>query len=286
MTEPGLELSRLETLRPLLVASDIDGTFINSRDRVTPRLREVVARMLRRDTPLVLATGRPARWLEPVLEQIPVRPLCVCANGAVIYDAGRDEVITAKTLQSETLRYVVDAAREATAAVGGVGIAAERAGHSAHDAIEELFVVAPSYDHAWDSIEHGEVAEEQVLGVPATKLLLRNSGMDSAALFELVSPAIDPERAHVTYSMPDGLLEVSAPGVTKRAGLKYVADLVGAAPKDVVCFGDMPNDIEMLSWAGTGVAMGNAAEAVKQVANEITATNDDDGVAQVLERWF
>nr|WP_120491872.1 HAD family hydrolase [Corynebacterium lactis] len=275
-----------DSLRPLLVASDIDGTFINSRDRVTPRLREVVARMLRRGTPLVLATGRPARWLEPVLEQIPVRPLCVCANGAVIYDAARDEVVAARTLAPETLSYVVAAARAATRDVGGVGIAAERAGHTAHDDAADLFVVAPSYDHAWESIEHGEVGEDQVLGAPATKLLLRNQSLTSEELFELVGPAIDPERAHVTYSMPDGLLEVSAPGVTKRAGLTYVADLVGAAPKDVVCFGDMPNDIEMLTWAGTGVAMGNAAASVKRVADEVTASNDDDGVARVLERWF
>ena len=242
--------------------------------------------MLRRGTPLVLATGRPARWLQPVLEQLPVQPLCVCANGAVIYDSGRDEVVAANTLKPETLRYVVTRAREATRSIGGIGIAAERAGTSANDAIDELFVVAPSYDHAWESDEHGEVAEEAVLSEPATKLLLRNSDVNSAQLYELVAPAIDASLAHVTYSMPDGLLEVSAPGVTKRAGLEYVSELVGATAKDVVCFGDMPNDIEMLSWAGTGVAMGNAADNVKEIADEITATNDDDGVARVLERWF
>ncbi len=275
-----------ERLHPLLVASDIDGTFIDSRERVTPRLRQAVTRMLRRGTPLVLATGRPARWLQPVLEQLPVQPLCVCANGAVIYDSGRDEVVAANTLKPETLRYVVKHAREATRSIGGIGIAAERAGTSANDAIDELFVVAPSYDHAWESDEHGELAEEAVLSEPATKLLLRNSDVNSAQLYELVAPAIDTSLAHVTYSMPDGLLEVSAPGVTKRAGLEYVSELVGATAKDVVCFGDMPNDIEMLSWAGTGVAMGNAADNVKEIADEITATNDDDGVARVLERWF
>ena len=221
-----------------------------------------------------------------MLEQLPVQPLCVCANGAVIYDSGRDEVVAANTLKPETLRYVVKHAREATRSIGGIGIAAERAGTSANDAIDELFVVAPSYDHAWESDEHGELAEEAVLSEPATKLLLRNSDVNSAQLYELVAPVIDTSLAHVTYSMPDGLLEVSAPGVTKRAGLEYVSELVGATAKDVVCFGDMPNDIEMLSWAGTGVAMGNAADNVKEIADEITATNDDDGVARVLERWF
>lgn len=271
---------------PLLVASDIDGTFINSRERVTPRLRSVVGRMLRRGTPLVLATGRPARWMYPVLEQLSVRPLCVCANGAVIYDSARDVVVSAKTLAPETLHDVVKRARDATQQVGGVGIAAERAGTSAFDAADELFVVSPTYDHAWDSSEHGEITEADVLSRPATKLLLRNQSLSSAELYALIAPVVDTSRAHVTYSMPDGLLEVSAPGVTKRAGLEYVAELVGATAQDVVCFGDMPNDIEMLSWAGTGVAMGNAADAVKEVADEITATNDDDGVARVLERWF
>lgn len=272
--------------RPLLVASDIDGTFINSRERVTPRLREVVSRMIRHGVPLTLATGRPPRWLAPVLEQLPVRPICVCANGAIIYDSRRDELIQTRELDSEVLRDVVKRAQAATEHVGGVGIAAERAGTSAHDPTESLFVVSPSYDHAWESDEHGLIDVEDVLSAPATKLLLRNQQLSSAELFELVAPVIDASTAHVTYSMPDGLLEVSAPGVNKSAGLEYVASLVGASPSDVVCFGDMPNDKEMLAWAGHGVAMGNAADDVKAMADEVTTSNDDDGIARVLERWF
>lgn len=271
---------------PLLVVSDIDGTFINSKERVTPRLRKVIGRMIRHGVPLTLATGRPARWLAPVLEQLPVRPVCVCANGAIIYDSGRDEIIQTRELGSHVLHDVVKRAQEATAHVGGVGVAAERAGTSAHDSAESLFVVSPSYDHAWESEEHGLVEVDEVLAAPATKLLLRNQSLTSAELYKLVAPVIDSAVAHVTYSMPDGLLEVSAPGVNKSAGLEYVASLVGAEPADVVCFGDMPNDKEMLAWAGHGVAMGNAADDVKAMADEVTASNDDDGVARVLERWF
>lgn len=273
-------------LHPLLVASDIDGTFIDSRERVTRRLREAVGRMLRRGTPLVLATGRPPRWLYPVLEQLPVKPLCVCANGALVYDSARDDIVLSRTLDSDVLNDVVRTARAATADVGGIGVAVERAGTSAYDPAEELFVVSECYDHAWESLEHGELPEEQVLSQPATKLLLRNSAVSSEVLCDLIAPAVDSSVAHVTYSMPDGLIEVSAPGVTKRAGLEYVAEMVGAAPSDVVCFGDMPNDIEMISWAGLGVAMGNAHEALKEAADEVTTSNDEDGVARVLERWF
>ena len=124
------------------------------------------------------------------------------------------------------------------------------------------------------------------MSAPATKLLLRNAEMTSAEMLAAVAPAIPPELAHVTYSVPEGLLELSAPGVTKRRGLEEMAELIGADASRVVCFGDMPNDVEMLRWAGLGVAMGNARPEVKAAADEVTATNDDDGVAVVLERWF
>ena len=81
-------------------------------------------------------------------------------------------------------------------------------------------------------------------------------------------------------------MEISAPQVTKAAGLMAVAQFYGVPASDVVAFGDMPNDIEMLQWAGLGVAMGNADERVKVAADEITTSNDDFGVARVLERLF
>ena len=81
-------------------------------------------------------------------------------------------------------------------------------------------------------------------------------------------------------------MEISAPPVTKAAGLMAVAQFYGVPASDVVAFGDMPNDIEMLQWAGLGVAMGNADERVKVAADEITTCNDDFGVARVLERLF
>ncbi|WP_448852607.1 HAD family hydrolase [Corynebacterium sp. 335C] len=271
---------------PLLVASDIDGTLLDSRDRVRPRLRSAIGRMIRAGTPLVLATGRPARWMTPVLRQLPVRPMCVCANGAVTWDSYRDVVTSFRGLDPEAQARAVELAREALAGRGGVGVAAERPGRTSVDPPEELFVVARDYDHAWDPMGHDLVDEAEVISAPATKLLLRNSAMTSAEMLELVAPAIPPDLAHVTYSVPEGLLELSAPGVTKRRGLEEMAELVGADASRVVCFGDMPNDIEMLRWAGLGVAMGNARPEVKEAADEVTAANDDDGVARVLERWF
>ncbi len=277
----------MATSAPLLVASDIDGTFIDSRERVSPRLKAVIARMLRKGVPLTLATGRPPRWMYPVLEQLTVQPLCICANGAIIYDSKTDKVVSARTLAPQVQHEVISRARAAMEQHGlSLGVAVERPGTSALDPAEELFVVSFGYDHAWESALHGTCSEDTVTGAPCTKLLLRSTEIPSAQMFDIIAPAIPTDLAHITYSMPDGLLEISAPGVTKQVGLAEVAALVGAEPSDVVCFGDMPNDREMLQWAGTGVAMGNAHESVQAIADEITATNNDDGVARVLERWF
>jgi HAD superfamily hydrolase (TIGR01484 family) len=109
--------------------------------------------------------------------------------------------------------------------------------------------------------------------------------MTSEEMARAASAVLDGQ-VQVTYSSGAGLLEVSAPGVTKATGLAEVAELTGVDAADVAAFGDMPNDVPMLRWAGHGVAMANAHPEVLAAADEITAPNTEDGVALVLERWF
>ena len=98
----------------------------------------------------------------------------------------------------------------------------------------------------------------------------------------MIGDAVD-----LTFSHPRGPgRDLAAPGVTKATGLAEVAARLGVAAADVIAFGDMPNDLEMLRWAGHGVAMGNAHPVLLEVADEVTASNADDGLALVLERWF
>ncbi|MFP7366625.1 HAD family hydrolase [Corynebacterium callunae] len=271
---------------PKLVATDVDGTLINSSERVPQRLREAISRLHDEGAVLALSTGRPARWIYSVLEQLSVRPVCVCANGAVLYDSATDEIIAAHTLSPDVMTATVMAAREALKDHGGVWVAAERAGASAYDRAQDLYLVSPEYSHAWPSDLHGTVPEAEIISEPATKLLLRSDVLDSKEMFDLIRPAVPETQAHVTFSMSGGLLEVAAPGVTKALGVSLLAERLGIAQEDVIAFGDMPNDIEMLQWAGRGIAMGNARPEVKAVADHVTATNDEAGVADVLEWWF
>lgn len=268
---------------PRLIASDIDGTLLDRNHRVPRRNRDAVARAVQQGAYFALSTGRPFRWIAPVLEQLPVRPVCVTSNGAVLYDSAEDRVMAAHELSPAALAEVVDVAQTV---LGSVGFGAERAGGSLADAVEDLFVVERHYSENALFEGFGVVSMGELVGQPAVKFLIRNTDYSAPELYDLISPHIDPELAHVTYSINEGMLEVAAPKVTKRRGVEWLADYAGVDQAEVIAFGDMPNDIEMLTWAGCGVAMENAHPEVKAAADAVTVANHQAGVAKVLERWF
>lgn len=271
---------------PKFIASDIDGTFLNPEHRVVSRNRDAVTRAVQAGAQFALATGRPHRWIQPILDQIPLRPLCVTSNGAVVYDSDQDRILRAIEMESEAMDEIVSTVQEIMVRHGGASFAVERAGLSAQDPLYELYVVDEIYAEQGPYEGFGVAPVEGVVAQPAVKLIIRNPDLQSQELFDLINPHVDPELAHVTFSIPDGMLEVAAPGISKEVGVEFLASHYGIAQKDVIAFGDMPNDIEMLEWAGIGVAMDNAVQAVKDAADIVTVSNDEAGVAHVLERWF
>lgn len=291
--------------RPLLVASDVDGTLIGSDHLVPAANRAVVEDIVADGASFVLATGRPPRWMSQIVDQLPVAPLAVCANGAVIMDTDSGEFLATTLLQTDALVELDGILRER---LPGSGIAAERLGRDAADAD---FVASPDYENAWISPEHLEVGHDEVLSEPALKLLARVPGMASADMAAALEGAVE-HLADMTFSTTDGLIEFAPRGVTKASGLTALisgevvvpvsarsasaltraggeAARGGATERIIpvtVAFGDMPNDVEMLRWADHGVAMGNAIASVHAVADEVTLSNDDAGLAHVLRRWW
>ena len=116
------------------------------------------------------------------------------------------------------------------------------------------------------------------------KLLARSASSDPDDFYQLVSKTLG-SLAETTHSSTAALVEISA-GVTKAAGLAWLCERDGYTAADVVAFGDMPNDVPLLTWAGRSVAMANAHPAVLEVADDVTLTNDEDGVAAYLEQAF
>ncbi|WP_280417648.1 HAD family hydrolase [Nocardia carnea] len=268
--------------KPKLVASDVDGTLIDPYERVTARTRDVVGALVADGVQFVLATGRPPRWIAPVVAGLGFAPLCVCGNGAVLYDPETDRVLSTTVLDVPTLAWLADLAEKV---LPGCGLAAERVGASAHDAATPQFVSSPEYVHAWLNPDDTAVARDEVIASPAIKMLIRLPGTSSGEMAATLAGHIG-DRADITYSTDHGLVEISAPGVTKAHGLRIIGERLGIDPADMVAFGDMPNDVPMLRMAGLGVAMGHAHPEAIAAADEVTGTNSDDGVARVLERWW
>jgi Cof subfamily protein (haloacid dehalogenase superfamily) len=267
---------------PALIASDVDGTLLDEDEKVTERTRRTVRAAVAAGAHFVLATGRPPRWIRPVVDALGFAPMAVCANGAVIYDPETDRIVAARTLSAEALGLLAEIA---TRVIPGAGLAVERVGRSAHDAATPQFVSSPGYEHAWLNPDNTEVSIDDLLSAPAVKLLIRKAGARSADMAAELAKHVGIE-GDITYSTNNGLIEVVPLGVSKATGVDEVAGPLGIAAADVVAFGDMPNDVPMLLWAGHGVAMGNAHPEAMAAADEVTAPNSDDGVARVLERWW
>lgn len=268
--------------QPALIGCDVDGTLFTDDETLSPRTRAAVRAAVAGGAHFVLATGRPPRWIRPVVEALGFAPMAVCANGAVIYDPEHDTVISARTLGVDTLAALAEIAGRV---IPGAGLAVERIGARAHDTATPQFVSSPGYEHAWLNPDNTEVSFEDLLSAPAIKLLIRKAGVPSADLAAAMAPHVGDE-GDLTYSTNNGLLEIVPRGVSKATGLREVADPLGIAEREMVAFGDMPNDVPMLRSAGLGVAMGNAHPDTLAAADEVTAPNTDDGVARVLERWW
>jgi Cof subfamily protein (haloacid dehalogenase superfamily) len=258
---------------PGLVACDLDGTLLRTDLTVSPRTLAALDTLAASGVPFVMVTGRPSRWMGPVLAQTGLRGPIVCANGAVVLDPATGETLAQWPIEPDRLEEITRRLREA---VPGISFAAEYG---------DLLIREHDYptrldDHR-DDVRVGTYAE--IVSRPVPKLLGRLPDMDADLLLARADAAIEG-LATPTHSSFMGLVEISAAGVTKATGLAYVAEQYGVDPVDVVAFGDMPNDIPMLEWAGRGIVVGNAHPAARAAATGSTARNDDDGVAVHLER--
>ena len=257
-----------------MIASDIDGTLLRGDGTMSDRTVRALRDAEDAGLTVVLCTGRPPRWMKPIADVTGHTGLAICANGAIVYDLHTEEVVESFPIDVEVGRRLAEAIK---AAIPGAQLAAERAAGMWRESA--YTPIAPT--------GHTEATFEEMLAEPMVKLIAKHPDMTSAELHAAAHEAIADlaELAETTYSA-GSIIEISAAGVTKAFGLERLAAERGIAAADVVAFGDMPNDIPMLVWAGRGVAVGNAHPDVLDVADEVTATNDEDGVALVLERLF
>ncbi|WP_232549996.1 HAD family hydrolase [Propioniciclava soli] len=265
--------------RVRLIASDIDGTLLRSDHTVSDRTRAAVAAAQDAGVPVVLISGRQAPVLAPIAAQAGLSGPAICANGAVGYHLGRQEVLFEELLAVAAQTELLHAVRAVYPGVRCVSV--REAGF--------VFVPERGYTGMMDPGDHGRPLDQPdaendlaaVLGTPSTKFILRQPGLppeDLLALaLDLAIPGTQPTISGASF------LEVAAAGVTKSSGLARLCSSLGIDASEVAAFGDHLNDLDLLQWAGHSVAMGNALPEVKDAADAVTGTNDDDGLAVAIE---
>lgn len=259
-----------------LVATDLDGTLLRSDRTISARTRQAVADVERAGIGFVLVTGRPPRWLAPIKDQIDHRGVAICANGGLVLDLATDEIVQFDVFDEEVGMEVVTALR---ALLPGLAVGVEWVDGFAND---------PRYPRGLRASEvvpgmaHDAPTDADLFARPVVKILAR---IADGRVEEILPQAMEAvgERATLTWS-DLGLLEITAAGVTKASALQRYVHSRGVDAAEVIAFGDMPNDLPMLQWAGYGVAVANAHPSVREIADEVTGSNDEDGVAQVIER--
>ncbi len=260
--------------RPRLIASDMDGTLLRSDDTVGDATVAELRRWQDDGVPVVLATGRPPRWMHRI-RQVLSSGTAVCCNGAVLLDLGRFEILEEDALPPALLAEITGALR---AEQPGTWFAVEYGLEFRHE---------PVYRPRWDVDAPGvaEATLEEIVAAPAAKLLARHEDLGRDEFMLLVERVVG-DRATVTNSSSDALAEISARGVTKATGIAKIAARHGVGPGDVVVFGDMPNDVAAFDWVreggGRAVAMAHAHPELLAAATDVTGGNDDDGVAAFL----
>jgi hypothetical protein len=260
--------------RRTLFATDLDGTLLRSDGTISPRSRAAIQAAQNDGAPVVFVTARPPRVVRDLAEEAGLTGPVVCSNGAILYDVARDEVLHHERL--------------------GAGLALELS--LALRSLEPQVVFATEHGHrigyepTFPRIFEDDVPEhlspvgdvQWLCEAELTKLIVHHPDQDPDALAAWIGAHVG-ERAFVTHS-GGPFVEIGAVGVSKASGLARLCEELGIPPADVVAFGDMPNDLPMLAFAGLGVAVANAHPAVLAAADEIAPSNDEDGVARTIER--
>ncbi|WP_369140467.1 HAD family hydrolase [Modestobacter versicolor] len=260
--------------RPKLIVSDLDGTLLRSDETISDATLAELRRWSDAGVPLVIATGRPPRWMLGVRERLG-GGIAICCNGAVLLDLAPFTVLDEDPLTPDVLSAITGELRRRQP---GTWFAVEYGDQFRHE---------PVYQPRWDVNAPGVAVATlaEMVSQPVAKLLARHEDLPRDEFVDLVSDVVGAT-ATVTNSSTDALAEISARGVTKASGLARLAAERGLDAGDVVYFGDMPNDLAAFDWVreggGRAVAMANAHADVLAAATDVTELNDADGVAAFL----
>jgi Cof subfamily protein (haloacid dehalogenase superfamily) len=259
-----------------LAAVDLDGTLLRDDLTVSPRTRSAIGAARAAGIDVVVVTARSPRSVRDIAREAGIGGLAVCANGALVYDLDRDRIARHTPLPASVVHRIVSAWR------------VRRPGIAFGWELELRFGSEPAYEALRDETrwprpdESFEPVDALAWDRPMTKLLAQAPGADLDVLLDEAVGLADGDA--VATRAGRVFVELMAPGVGKEAALAHIAGERAIVAAQVAAFGDHLTDVGMLTWAGLGVAVANAQPEVLAVADLVTSSNEEDGVAVVLER--
>ncbi|HJR39955.1 MAG TPA: HAD family hydrolase [Nocardioidaceae bacterium] len=268
---------------PKLVALDIDGTLLTplpetgfSAEEVSPAVREAIDRALDAGCHIVLASGRSPLGMSTVLKHLglPRHPseqaLVVASNGAVTFSYPPMQVLSEVTFDArEAVHAVLEHVPDAAVAVEehGVGYRVNR--HFPEGELDGEMILTPL---------------DELVASEVSRVIIRDPDSTSEDFVTLAEQlGLQGTNYFIGWT---AWLDLAPDGVSKASGLAEICDRLGVSAEHVLAIGDGRNDIEMLQWAGRGVAMGQAPDEVKAIADAVTDPVDEDGAAVEINRWF
>lgn len=260
-----------------LIATDLDGTLLPTEQAdpwdplLSDRTHGTLTAARAAGATVVAITARSPRTTVPFALRHGFDGLAICGNGSIVYDLDADAIARSVALEPGIVAELIQALRRA---IPGVTFAAEQGMTFAREPAHPRSIYTPDPHVEADALSF-------VASLVTTKLIVRHTDTPLDELVEVVRSVVGD--AAVAELHGGEWVAVLHPHATKATALRSLCEHLGIAREDVIAFGDHPMDAAMLSWAGLGVAVANATQEVQAAADRIAPSNDEDGVAVVLE---
>ena len=259
---------------PRLIATDLDGTLLDHERQITPRTVAAVQAVVAAGIEFVLVTARPPRTVQPLAEQLGGRIEALCGNGTILAEFETGQLTFIHEFTPDDAVAIVDRLRPVF----------PEAGFAIETGNEVYFETAFGMGSVTDE---RRVLTDSLTGIAPQmptiiKVLVRSRGRSADDMVDEAN-AVLTVAAEVSHSGGRGLLEIAPRGASKASALAWLCARRGIAAAEVAAFGDMPNDLPMLRWAGLGYAVANAHDEVLAVADHVVGHHAQDGVAAALE---